>query len=224
MPLWQLFQLEGLVGSGELLAVPLDAGIGSAILELANASDAEISVTVDIYNASGALQQEQTHTLPAHGSVHVIADAILNGLQGTAAIRGSALESVVATAMQYGRNAALGINYLYGIAAKQALGTVLRSSYNTFLNQGCRLLLVNPGVAAANAAVSMVRYDGTHVLTGEQLSVPGNGMVDYNLCEKDAADNYGVVTVEPQTANTLAASVVRIGSNNSYRFPTPVRQ
>lgn len=218
------FQLEGMVGSGELLAVPLDASIGSAILEVANATDAEITVTVDIYNAAGTLQQEQTHPLPAHGSVHIITDTILNGAQGIATIRGSALESVVATAMQYGRNTSAGINYLYGIAARQALGTTLRSSYNTFLNQGCRLLLVNPGSSAAGAAVGMVRYDGTNVLNGEQLTVPAHGLIDYNLCIKDAADNYGVATVQAQTANTLVASVVRLGSNDTYRFPTPVRQ
>lgn len=218
------FQLEGMVGSGELLAVPLDASIGSAILELANSSDSPISVVVDIYNASGTLLEEKSHSLPAHGSEHVITDTILNGAQGAATIRGSALESVVATAMQYGRNATLGINYLYGIAAKQALGTVLRSSYNTFLNQGCHLLLVNPGAAAATATVSMVRYDGTNVLPGEQLSVSAHGLVDYNLCVKDAADNYGVATVQAQTANTLVASVVRLGANDTYRFPTPVRQ
>jgi hypothetical protein len=113
---------------------------------------------------------------------------------------------------------------MYGISARQTLGATLRSSYNTFLNQGCRLLIINPTSSSVNASINMVRYDGTQVLTAQTLGVPAHGLADYDLCGQEKPNNYGVATVQPSTLNSLVSSVVRLGQNDDYRFPTPVRQ
>ena len=218
------FQLEGMVGSGERLTAPLDTTTGSSILEIANTTEASQIIAVKIYNSTGTLLDSQSVNLPAFGSAHIITDSILDNAKGIATIEGRAVSGVIAVVMQYARTSTAGIDYLYGIQAREALGDVLRGSYNTFLGQGCRLLLVNPAEFAATANVRMVRFDGEVVLPGMDMPIPGHGMVDYNLCANDDADVYGVVTVQPSTANTIVAHVVRTGANNSYRIPTPVRQ
>ena len=70
----------------------------------------------------------------------------------------------------------------------------------------------------------MQRYDGTEVVTAEYLSVPAQGVVNFNLCQHDRLDTYGVITFQLDTANTLIGSIIRIGNQGDYRFPTPVRQ
>ena len=218
------FQLEGAVGSGRLLAAPLDTAGASAILEVANTANSQQSITVDIYRSDGTLAYEQHLSLPAYGSVHLITDSVLHGGSGIAAIQGSVREGVIATAMQYGRTASAGLKYMYGIQAREALGAILRSSYNTFLNQGCRLIALNPTATGTSATVTMVRYDGTQPLSGHTLSIAAHGLVDFDLCTNDTADVYGVVSVQPQAPNMILGSVVRVGSADQYRFPTPLRQ
>lgn len=218
------FQLEARHGSGELMAVPLDTRSASSILEVLNTRNASTSVTVKIYNAGGTLLNTMNVSLPAYGSQHIITDTILNNELGVATVDGSGTGSVVTVVMQYGRTASAGIQYIYGISAQQGLGSDLKGTYNTFLQQDCSLLLINPTSASRNATVSMRRYDGTSVLSGQVLTVPAKGIQEYNLCANDIADVYGVVTVQPTTNNTIIAHVVRQGASDSYRFPTPVRQ
>ncbi len=217
------FQLEGVKGTGELISVPLNTQIGSAILEVANTLSQPVTVAVKIYDSLGAEKSSQNYELPAYGSVHIITDSILGGKLGLATIRGSRPSSIIATAMQYARTRSLGISYLYGTYAKQALGAVLRGSFNTFLSQGCTLYLTNPTDVAASATVSMERFDGTMVLAGAEVPIAAHGLSAYNLCVVERANNYGMVTVQPRTTNSITATVVRNGMNASYAFPTPVR-
>ena len=219
------FQLEGLVGNGQVLTAPLDTENASAVLELANTLNEEVKAEVSIYPTSGSnALHHQTYNLKPHATYHLIADAILNGGKGIATVQGNKPGSVIATAMQYGRTETLGIQTVYGIQASETLGTTMRGSYNTYLKQGCRLLMVNPGSAEGLASISMKRYDGTEVEVRKDLRVPAHGLTDYDLCAQEQENVYGVVTVQPATPNTIFATVLRIGENEQYRFPTPVRQ
>ena len=178
-----------------------------------------------IYAESGGnALYHRIYKLKPLASYHVIADAILNGAKGIATVQGGKPESLIATAMQYGRTETLGTQTIYGIQASEALGTVMRGSYNTFLKQGCRLLMANPTGSVAIATIAMKRYDGTNVELGRMLAVPAHGLKDYNLCAEDKENVYGVITVQPDTPNTIFATVLRIGENEQYRFSTPVRQ
>ena len=218
------FQLDGMIGSGQTLVAPLDSAGASAILEISNTTKAKLPVSVRIYSSAGVLLQQLYFDLAAHASQHIITDSILNGAQGIAVIKGGSLSSVVATAMHYGRTEGSQIRYMFGISATQALGSTLRGSYNTYLGQACRLFVANPGNSATQVTIEMKRSDGTQLLQGVPLAVPAHGLADYNLCANDSADHYGVVTVHPQTANSVTATVVRQGVNDCYRFPTNVRQ
>ena len=219
------FQLEGIVGNGQLLTVPMDTTSSSAVLELANTLAEEVRAEVSIYAAAGGeALHHQTYKLAPHATYHLITDSILNGSQGIATVKGNKLASVIATAMQYGRTETLGIQTVYGIQASEPLGTTMRGSYNTYLKQGCRLLMANPTSAEVIATVAMKRYNGTTVKLGEDFAVPAHGLTDYDLCSQDQGNVYGVVTVQPATPNTIFATVLRIGENEQYRFPTPVRE
>ena len=218
------FQLEGIVGSGQVLTVPLDTENSSSVLELANTLNEEVNAEVTIYAATGGTAiHHQTYKLKPHATYHLIADTILNGSKGIATVQGNKPASVIATSMQYGRTETLGIQTVYGIQASEPLGTTMRGSYNTFLKQDCRLLMVNPTSAETIASVSLKRYDGTIVNLRQDLPVPAHGLTDYDLCAQDQDNVYGVVTVQPETPNTIFATVLRIGESEQYRFPTPVR-
>ena len=217
-------QFGAQVGCGRPLVVPLDTQGSTAIIEISNTLDEEITVNLKLYFEDGTLAEERTITLPSHASEHVITDLILNSRQGIAVIDGSKDESVIATAMQYGRDDFGGITSMYGIPAVEPLGTVLRSSYNTFLSQGCRLFVENPASSQTTVTIDMTRSDGTAVLSGHQEIIPPKGLLNFDLCAQETSDNYGVVTVQPSSANSVAGSVLRIGHNSQYRFPTPLRQ
>ena len=130
------FQLEAVRGSGELLSVPLDTHSASAIIEVVNTTTEEVAVEVKIYTDQGELKETVPFRLLPKASYHLITDEILGpDAYGTATIEGSKAGSVIAVAMQYGRNADDSIRYMYGLQAQQSLGQRLRTSYNTFLSQ-----------------------------------------------------------------------------------------
>lgn len=218
------FQLEGLKGSGQLLAVPLDTRSQTAVVEVLNTTNAAQVVNVKIYDAAGTEVSSQDVNLPAFGSQHIIADTLLVNSLGMATVDGATAGGVVAVAMQYGRTQSGGIQFVYGILGREALGTAMRGSYNTFLGQGCTLVVVNPTATAETVTIGMTRFDGTAVLTGGTLAVPARGAASTDLCTQELDNNYGVVTVQPTVSNSVVAHIVRLGENDAYRFPTPVRQ
>lgn len=218
-------QFDGLKGSGKLLVAPLDTSIGSAILEISNVSDQVNNAEVEIYSKNGTLLHSGVYAIAPRGSYHLITDSILSGVKGVARIQGSVAGGLVVTSMHYGRGVGGELLYQYGMPAREALGSVLRGSYNTYIGQGCDLLLTNSSNAAQATNLKMTRLDGTAVLgSGINLVVPANGLLSLEICDNDIPDTYGVVTVEPQNPNVLVGTVVRKGYNEQYRFPTPLRQ
>jgi hypothetical protein len=218
------FQLEGSKGTGVLLSAPLDTVGSTSVVEVSNTTSERIRVDVNIYDSSGTLVKSyERFALNPYASWHIIADGDLVNAKGLVTIDSDTPNSVVATVMQYGRTPTLGIQTLYGIQAKPAYGSSLQGSYNTFLNQGCSLLLGNPTDSDVSADINMTRYDGVSALASTNVTVPAKGLVDYDLCTQEIDNTYGVVVVTPSTANSLVANVVRLGEEDQYRFPTPVR-
>lgn len=226
------FQLTGGRGSRDTVYVPVDTRSSTSVIELVNTSTCELDVEVTIYNSSGSEENQVEVDLDPHASVHVIVDGLLTQSLGFAASTISVDTSsectedypgASVTTMQYGRNSTSGINYVYGISAREPIGTVLRGSYNTFLGQGCSLLIGNSSSSEETVTLSMVRYDGTSVISGQTQTIPGNGIVDLDICSAEQDNAYGVITVTGDTANILTAEVIRKGPNDDYRFPIPVR-
>ena len=120
---------------------------------------------------------------------------------------------------KYGRKGDGGLRY-YGIQAREAVGALMQTSYNSFLRQGCTLTLVNSKAEAVAASVAMARTNGAYVYGWDNLLVPGHGAVELNLCEHAPADSYGVVNVYSEQTNSISAFLLRKGENDSYRVPT----
>ena len=216
------FQLQGAAGSGSLLAAPFDTRNATSVVEISNVSDRKTTATVAIHGMYGELVQSMRVPLEAHASVHLILDSIVSSGSGTVEVKGDARASMIATVMQYGRKGDGGLKYLYGIQAREAVGALMQTSYNSFLRQGCTLTLVNSKAEAVAASVAMARTNGAYVYGWDNLLVPGHGAVELNLCEHAPADSYGVVNVYSEQTNSISAFLLRKGENDSYRFPTPV--
>ena len=217
------FQLEGTKGSGESIIAPVDTRVGTAVVEMSNTSSNKIKLVFGIHSADGKAQVTKSISLAPKASMHIIVNDLLDDSLAMVALHSDRLNSLAATVMQYGREENGGIRYMYGIPVRQALGTAVKGSYNTFLHQGCSLYIASSSSSRQVVTLSAVSYDATQVITGFKQSIPGNGVVDFDLCAHDQADRYGVVTIQGEKNNTLYATVVRKGQNDTYRFPTPVR-
>ena len=216
------FQLEGGRGSGESLVTPMDAREGSVVIEISNTSESVNHVEVDITSDSGDLLFSGALALGPRASFHLIADEFIGGRMGLARVKGNLPSSVTAVAMHYIRSADGGVRYMYGIPGREALRTVLRGSYNTYLGQESSLLISNPNDSTQSANISLTRSDGTSVLLEQPVLVPANGVVVVSLNQFEAADNYGVLTLQSEQGRNLLGVVVRTRPGE-YGIPTPVR-
>ncbi len=223
------YPVEGVVGSGRLLSVPLDTTESSAIVEVLNTSNAQVNVTVKIYSASGIEKQSIPLTLGAHASRHIIADQILGARQlGLATVIGDKREAVAAYGLEYRRAADGALLYAYALPAREALGSVLRGSYNTFLRQLSTLVLMNPTNTTQTASIGLVRSEsvasqgrpGTLLL--DEVSLPPHGVKTVSVNDFDTSDSYGVVTVQPQIKNTILGWVLR-QKEGEFVVSSPVR-
>ena len=188
------FQLPAAAPSGQLLAVPLDAKDYSAILEIANADDASHAITAVIYSETGEERRRFSLVIPPKGSIHIITDEILQKGRGLAQVKGVAVESVVAVGMHYRRRTNGSLKDMFGIVAKEALGTRHLASYNTFLGQKTQLYGVNVQDTNKDMQVSYPLSNGeTAALTS---GVPPHGL---KIAKVDApADTYGMLNIKSE--------------------------
>ena len=223
------FQLEGAAGTGEHLAAVLDTSIGSAILEIMNISAEKVKVKLNLYDANGFSKDSTNISLAPHSSHHYIADNVLAGKLGLAVVKANTKNSIAAVAMHYGRYESGKVKYLYGIQAKAPQGSILRGSYNTYLGQKCRAILLNPTSENQTATLEMQRSDGSNIPLSNlsrnrsDVNIPARGALDIDICSNDGPNNYGVVTVTASTANAIIGTMLREGGIDHYRFPTPLR-
>ena len=219
------FQLEGTVGTGELTATAVDTTDGqTSVLELGNTSAETISANIALYDQNGQVQAALAVALAPHAVRHLIVNELIgNGLRGIVTVKASALNSVMSVVMQYSRKENGGINYMFGIPAVQALGTVLRGSYNTYLEQESEIVLINPAAEARSAGLTLVRNSGEAAEQATDLTVPAHGLKIVSANSSVGTDDYGVVTVTPDKSNSLVGFVFRKRSSE-YVMPTPIRQ
>ena len=218
------FQLESSLGSGQVLSAPINTRGASSVVEVSNTDNKAVDVTLSIYNKNGTLVSKQERSLAAHSSWHVVVDQLLPNQEGMMQVQGSEAASLIATLMQYGREQDGGIRYLYGIQAKESMGAFFQGSYNTFLGQGCELIMLNSSDSSVSAGVHLTRFDGTYIHVESEITIPPFAQTSLNVCSYDSENKYGVVSVYTPRQNSLQLTLNRIGENDSYRFPTPVRE
>ena len=219
---------EGSKGTSAKTVLPIDTRSSDAEIFVSNTTSGQVTANVSIYSTSGDKVKSLSAKLAAHATWTIDASDYIRSAEGVATISSSSVGGLISSVTQVLHNNAGGIQSLYAVHSTQALGSVLRGSYNTFLNQGCSLLLTNTTSQKVNVSVSMKRYDGTSLIKGKSIAVAGNGLVDYDLCANDTTPAYGLVTVQPSITNSIVATVLRKGATDSagdsYRFPTPVRE
>ncbi len=216
------FLLDGAAGSGERLVVPLSTQSMGAVLEISNTSPQPISVLTNIFTSHGEPRLTQQITLQPFASHHLILDNVLLNQRGLATLRANRPESLVATAMHYGRATDGALNFLYGVSATQPIGLDLHGSYNTFLGQYTELWLLNPRPDPQSVIFSVLRYDRNPTVVGNAISVPGNGLRIIHLNDYEQSNVYGSLRVRPELTNSIVAWALRI-KDGRYVFPTPVR-
>ena len=124
------FQLDGMVGTDSLIAAPIvsmDDEI--SIIEIGNALSQSALANVAVYDETGVQKTAQTIGLLPHAVYHLNLSTILaqNG-RGVVTVQGNLPGSIMAVVMQYNHAPDGSINYIYGVAANQAQGAVLRQA------------------------------------------------------------------------------------------------
>ncbi|HQH27520.1 MAG TPA: thrombospondin type 3 repeat-containing protein, partial [Oligoflexia bacterium] len=156
------FRLPAAPPTGRPLAVPLDAKDYSAILEVGNVNTSADAIEVTIFNDTGVQKQRYVLYLAPKSSYHIITDALLEYGRGTALIKGVAANSTIAVAMHYRRRSSGSIKNMFGLVAREALGTAQFTSYNTFLGQQTQLWGVNAAQTAKDLTVSYATGENTY--------------------------------------------------------------
>ena len=232
------FQVEAGKGSGEQLVLPVETLAASAIVEIVNTLPESTRVDALLYSMSGELLDSISIELGGKNSFHWITDSKLGTNQrGLVIVESEKPNSIYAVSMHYLRGSAGEIMSMYGVAAKQALGPVLRTSYNTFLNQDSELVILNTSNQEESLQISMVRSDGTELnvaslqpgaksealnMMSSEHTVPANGQLVINLSEVEGPNNYGVVTVSATTPGKIVTWLLR-RKGQEFVMPVPAR-
>jgi len=214
------FQIEAGKGSGAMLTAPLDTNGQSSIVEIMNTSDSLIQVEAVLYDSRGGQREYYQIPIGPKASFHLIADGLLGeDGRGRVSIKSSLPASVAAVAMQYERDETGSISSLYGVIARETIGSTLRGSYNTFLEQDSEIILVNNSHEPRVANVSLVRGSGAAVILGYEVVIPGNGVEVISVADFEFSDNYGVASVH---SLDVGAWIVR-KREGQFNIPTALR-
>ncbi|MCB0346489.1 MAG: hypothetical protein KDD66_15325 [Bdellovibrionales bacterium] len=217
------FQLEGSNGSSEEVVIPITTEERRAILEISNPESTAQAYELLVTDYNGQyVYGEVLNFAPKSGYHILINDYLGDGAIGRASITPVSGGKVHAVLMNYSYDSDNNIWSMYGIKAKEPVGAIVKSSYNTYLGQDAEVWIVNNHSSHQFVHLGIVRSDGTAIVTNEELFVPGPGMIRLRLSDYESPNHYGVITLIPEHENTLAAWVTR-SNEGSYIFPSAAR-
>lgn len=217
------YQLEGSAGASEEVVLPITTESRRAILELSNPEDSSQAYELLITDYNGQYVHGEVLTLgPKSGNHMLINDYIGDGSIGRISITPVSGGKVHAVLMHYSYDGGNDIWSMYGIEAKEPVGSLVKSSYNTYLGQESEVWIVNNHSSHQFVHLGIVRSDGTAIETNKELFVPGPGLFRLRLSDYESPNHYGVITLIPEHQNTIAAWVTR-SNEGSYIFPTAAR-
>lgn len=221
------FQIEGAVGIGDTVSAAVSTiDQELSVVEIGNTDAQSVLVTLSLYDSAGEEEQKIQHVLAPRAVRHIIVNELLGQeRRGSVSVSANRPGSISTVVMQYAYESNGSVAHMYGVAAKPAIGSVLRGSYNTYLNQESELVLVNSSNSTQTVALSLVRNDGTSVSlrsgSSETLSIPPHGLHTQALSDLVGRDDYGVITLRPALRGTIVGTVLR--KRDDYVMPTPVR-
>ena len=216
------FILPSAKPSGELLGVPFNTIGETSILEIANVRESAVNIALDIYSSEGELILAQVVSLDPKETRHIILDGIAPSTIGLATLKADLASSIIAVAMQYNRTATAGVNYLYGLSAVPAIGSVLTDSFNTYLGQKGKLFSLNLGDEALDIKLTMTRSNGEVVADQEIISLPAKGVSVLDLNQRETGENYGVLKIESSSRHRVVSWVLR-EREGDYIIPLQAR-
>ena len=207
-------------GTGAKLTAVFDTRQRTAALEISNTSSSAITVTTDVYDQFGNLTASQPPLLgiPPKGTRGLVLNEYLAAGLGNVQIDSDTVGSMIVNIVEYGRSGDGSLLFGNPSSPRETLGSSLSNSYNSFLNQQCRLRVASDSAVAESANVTMTRFDGTVVLNMEGISVPANGALELDLCSNETLQAYGETLLEATTAGVLAAEVVRQNAEGTIEF------
>lgn len=218
-------QIDGAKGNGARMSLPIYTINGqTSVIELSNTSNAPIVVALKFYNRDGDQVTTKSVSLAAYETKHEIADSIIPSDLGSVTINSSRAESLFATGLYYDRTLSGSTDTAYAIPAREAIGTISRGSYNTFLSQRCELILTNVSSSAATAVVSVTNLNGEVVLDDTTFTLPSKGTtMDLDVCRDRNTNEYGVIKVVADGVGKIRPVLLRKGPGGRYVFPIEMR-
>ncbi|HMO18837.1 MAG TPA: M66 family metalloprotease [Oligoflexia bacterium] len=223
------FPISSRSGNGEVQVIPISRQFKEANwLELLNARNTTVPVTVNFYYDNG-LSAQKSYSLQPFSQTHIaIDDTILfENERGYASINPSGSHSIVAQSMSYHRDSSGSIEGMFGITSRQALGNSFTGSFNLYLGMDNWLALSNTSNSSLSVAISSSSISGNGSTT---ISIPAQGTRSINVKSTSSllanANTYGSLRILPERQNSLSADLVRIrpeGNGVDFAFPTEVR-
>ena len=223
------FPLSARPGSGAVSYIPISKQFDEDTwLEVANTTASDVSVSVVLYDSAGTELDSSTVTLAPYSQQHILGSQNLaSGDSGYAKVDSSVANSLIAQAMYYYKNVDQGIDSMYGLPAKESIGSSLAGSYNLFLEMDNWLRITN--TSSSNTDISVTVTSPISSKTGVATMSPNTSLMvnihDSTIFDAQA-NTYGLVEVSAAAGKSIITQLVRIKQDTSamqFGFPTAIR-
>ena len=207
-------------GNGEKLLAPFDTQNKTGAVEISNTTSSDITLAVVIRDAAGNIVEggEINLPIPAYGTRSLVLNGYLESGLGSIAVDAPVIESVVGQIIEYGRASDGALEYASPTPLNEVTSSEYSGTYNSFLAQGCRLRVVNDDTSEITSTVSMLRWDGTSILSNLELPVPASGVSELELCTFETEQAYGEVRVSSGSSAKIGGHVVRQNTEGDVEF------
>ena len=212
--------VQARVGLGSRLVLPVITNAKTAVVELSNTTSSSVNVAVRATNPDGSVATLPTSNvfIPAMGTRHVVFSDVLTNGTGALLVDSDTVSSIIATAYFYGRGASGNLTFSEAVPMLISGGMSIQNSYNSFLSQSCRGLFANKTSTAQSGTVDMTRFDGTSLISGLNINIPGNGTFEVDLCSNESQEAYGQVKLTPATPGNISGIIARKNSQGTVEF------
>ena len=226
------FPMSARAGIGRTVHLPVSGATEEDNwLEIASSVSRNTSVEIGILGAGGEEVWVETIALSPFAQRHIDASSLLRAqgfTHGSAVIRPSEENSIVAQSMRYFRSASNGsVTAMFGVGMIEALALDLVGSYNLFLDAENWLVLTNTTAEATTALITSATNDAQH-----SISIPLAAQQTVRIPIHDTPelaaqpDSYGLLSVRASNPGAIAGGIIRKRSNNGridLAIPTDLR-
>lgn len=211
-------------GTGQKLVTPFDTRKKLSVLEISNTRNSTVAADLALFTTSGesiSIPQPSLSLAP-HSTSHIVLNSLHPDAIGNLTIDGSIVSSLIVNLIEYGLDDANNISFVKRTPATEGVGATQSSSYNSYLG-GCRLRLGNKSANAQDFTLSMTRFDGTALLDEVEQTIPGNGVVDLDLCGNENGQAYGQILLDPESPGLIGGEIIRQNSSGTAELGVSVR-